>query len=100
MDGVDMLTNLKLQSCQGNEEVTRAVKDIDAFVISAKQLQLNNPKEFRQLFDTVMTSETRVIFCIGFLYKPIYFSSITSKAESLLKGLESVSLIEPVLGIF
>ncbi|KAH3806394.1 hypothetical protein DPMN_134715, partial [Dreissena polymorpha] len=59
MDGVDMLTNLKLQSCQGNEEVTRAVKDIDAFVFSAKQLQLNNPKEFRQLFDTVMTSETR-----------------------------------------
>ncbi|XP_052783921.1 guanine nucleotide exchange factor DBS-like isoform X3 [Mya arenaria] len=57
--GVDMLTTVQLEGCHSNEAVTKAVEDIDKFVASVKELKLNNPKEFRQLFDSVITSDTR-----------------------------------------
>lgn len=57
---MDMLTNQQLEGCHGEESVRKAVADIDKFVATAKDLKLSNPKEFRQLFDSVITSDTRV----------------------------------------
>ena len=58
--GMDMLTNQQLEGCHGEDAVQKAVADIDKFVVTAKELKLSNPKEFRQLFDSVITQDTRV----------------------------------------
>lgn len=57
--GVDMLANQQIEGCNTPESATKAVQDIDAFVVMAKDLKLNNPKEFRQLFENVITPDTR-----------------------------------------
>lgn len=65
--GLEMLTSLQLEGCHSEDDIQKAVADIDKFVASAKDLKLNNPKEFRQLFDSVITSDTRVRY-----YRTIY----------------------------
>ena len=57
--GMDMLTS-QLENCNTLESIRKAIEDIDNFVVTSKDLKLNNPKEFRQLFDSVITSDTRV----------------------------------------
>jgi hypothetical protein len=56
---MDMLTS-QLENCNTPESIRQAIEDIDKFVVTSKDLKLNNPKEFRQLFDSVITSDTRV----------------------------------------
>ncbi|XP_060592948.1 guanine nucleotide exchange factor DBS-like, partial [Ruditapes philippinarum] len=57
-NGMDMLTS-QLENCNTPESIRQAIEDIDKFVVTSKDLKLNNPKEFRQLFDSVITSDTR-----------------------------------------
>lgn len=59
VSGMDLLTSQK-EGVQTQESIKRAVEDIDKFVASAKELKMSNPKEFRQLFDSVITPDTRV----------------------------------------
>ncbi|XP_053404396.1 guanine nucleotide exchange factor DBS-like isoform X1 [Mercenaria mercenaria] len=56
--GMDMLTS-QMEGCNTPESIRKAIDDIDKFVATSKDLKLNNPKEFRQLFDSVITSDTR-----------------------------------------
>jgi len=55
-----MLSNQQVETCQTPEGAELAIKDIESFVITSNQLRLNNPKEFRQLFESMITPETRV----------------------------------------
>ena len=57
---MDMLANQQLAGNQSPEMAREAVRDIDNFVVTVKELKLNNPKEFRQLFDGMITSDVRV----------------------------------------
>lgn len=58
--GVDILANQQLEQCQTQQKAEIALKEIDIFMATAKELKLNNPKEFRQLFEGMMTPDTRV----------------------------------------
>ena len=58
--GVDLLANQPVDRLQTPQGAQKAVEDIDAYLGSARQLKLSNPKEFRQLFESMMTSDTRV----------------------------------------
>ena len=60
--GMDILANQQLAGNQSPEMAREAVRDIDNFVVTVKELKLNNPKEFRQLFDGMITSDVRVSF--------------------------------------
>lgn len=56
---MDMLTS-QLEGCNTPEGISKAIEDIDKFVVTSRELKLNNPKEFRQLFDSVITVDKRV----------------------------------------
>ncbi|XP_076098704.1 guanine nucleotide exchange factor DBS-like isoform X2 [Mytilus galloprovincialis] len=58
--GVDILANRQPEQCQTHLQAESALKEIESFMASAKELKLNNPKEFRQLFEGMMTPDTRV----------------------------------------
>ncbi|XP_021347383.1 guanine nucleotide exchange factor DBS-like isoform X3 [Mizuhopecten yessoensis] len=57
--GVDMLSKQQVDACQSPAGAELALKDIESFVATARELRLNNPKEFRQLFESMITPETR-----------------------------------------
>ena len=58
--GMDMLTSQQMDGCTTPDAIHKAVQDIDEFVITARELKLNNPKEFRQLFESMINSDMRV----------------------------------------
>ena len=55
-----MLANQQLSEICTPEAAAQAIRDIEVFVATVKDLKLNNPKEFRQLFDGMITSDVRV----------------------------------------
>ena len=55
-----MLANQQLAEITSPELAIQAIRDIENFVVTVKELKLNNPKEFRQLFDGMITSDVRV----------------------------------------
>ncbi|GFN98118.1 guanine nucleotide exchange factor dbs [Plakobranchus ocellatus] len=57
--GVDMLANQPVDRLQTAQGAQKALQDIEAYLNTAKELKLSNPKEFRQLFESMMTAETR-----------------------------------------
>ena len=57
---MDMLANQQVSEITTPEAAAKAIRDIDLFVTTVKDLKLNNPKEFRQLFDGMITSDVRV----------------------------------------
>ncbi|KAK3095367.1 hypothetical protein FSP39_013819 [Pinctada imbricata] len=59
--GVDMLSEMQTAKCNTIEESRKALQDIEEFMATSSQLRLNNPKEFRQLFETMITPETRQV---------------------------------------
>ncbi|ESO98747.1 hypothetical protein LOTGIDRAFT_76710, partial [Lottia gigantea] len=58
--GVDLLASQPLENCQTPHGAELALRDIETYLSSTKELKLNNPREFRQLFEDMMTPETRV----------------------------------------
>lgn len=58
--GVELLSNLPPEHCHSAEDTRSAIEDIESFMSTSNQLRLNNPKEFRQLFESMITPETRV----------------------------------------
>ncbi|KAL3847149.1 hypothetical protein ACJMK2_018078, partial [Sinanodonta woodiana] len=57
--GVDMLANQQLERIQTQQGAEKAIQEIDTFLTTTTELKLTNPKEFRQLFDSVMTADSR-----------------------------------------
>ena len=55
-----MLANQQPAGTQSPEMAREAIRDIENFAATVKELKLNNPKEFRQLFDGMITSDVRV----------------------------------------
>lgn len=58
--GVDLLANQPIERYQQMGEADQAMEDIEAFLSTASELKLNNPKEFRALFQSMITVETKV----------------------------------------
>lgn len=58
--GLDILANQQLEQCQTQQKTEMAQREIENFMATANELKLNNPKEFRQLFEGMMTPDTRV----------------------------------------
>lgn len=58
--GLDILANQQLEQCQTQQKADMASREIENFMATANELKLNNPKEFRQLFEGMMTPDTRV----------------------------------------
>lgn len=59
--GVELLSNLPPEHCHSAEDTRSAIEDIESFMSTSNQLRLNNPKEFRQLFESMITPETRTV---------------------------------------
>ncbi|XP_048744729.2 guanine nucleotide exchange factor DBS-like isoform X3 [Ostrea edulis] len=59
--GVELLSNLPPEHCQSAEDTRSAIEDIENFMTTSSQLRLNNPKEFRQLFESMITPDTRTV---------------------------------------
>ncbi|XP_064638483.1 guanine nucleotide exchange factor DBS-like isoform X2 [Lineus longissimus] len=57
--GVDLLATQQIEKCQTQDGAGAAVSDIEAFLITARELNLSNPKEFRKKFDIILTPESR-----------------------------------------
>ncbi|KAH9512394.1 guanine nucleotide exchange factor DBS [Bulinus truncatus] len=58
-NGVDLLAGQPIDKFQTPQGAQSALVEIERFLRTSKELKLNNPKEFRQLFDSLMTAETR-----------------------------------------
>ncbi|KAL4220707.1 guanine nucleotide exchange factor DBS [Mactra antiquata] len=56
--GMDLLVSQK-ERVQTQESIKHSIEEIDNFIATSKDLKMNNPKEFRQLFDSVITPDTR-----------------------------------------
>ena len=58
--GMELLSCEDLEGYETLEEAEAALQETQEFLNSAEELRLNNPKEFRQMFDSMITPETRV----------------------------------------
>ncbi|XP_076454206.1 guanine nucleotide exchange factor DBS-like isoform X2 [Babylonia areolata] len=57
--GVDLLANQPMDKCQTAQGAEEALGEINDFLKSSKDLKLSNPREFRNLFEEIMTPESR-----------------------------------------
>ena len=58
--GSEILAGDDVEGYETIEEVENALKDVENFLETVDDLRLNNPREFRQMFDSMITPETRV----------------------------------------
>ncbi|XP_059163634.1 guanine nucleotide exchange factor DBS-like isoform X3 [Physella acuta] len=58
-NGVDLLAGQAVDKLQTQQGAQSALLEIEKFLRTSRELKLNNPKEFRQLFESMMTNETR-----------------------------------------
>ncbi|CAL1542994.1 unnamed protein product, partial [Lymnaea stagnalis] len=58
-NGVDLLASQPIDKLQTSQGAQSALQEIERFLRTSRELKLNNPKEFRQLFESMMTAETR-----------------------------------------
>ena len=49
--------------CQTPEGADVALRDIETFMDRCADIKLNDPKEFRHLFDSIITPQTKVKVC-------------------------------------
>ncbi|XP_041350720.1 guanine nucleotide exchange factor DBS-like isoform X2 [Gigantopelta aegis] len=59
--GVDMLANQPIEQCQTQVGADKALREIEHFLGTVRDLKLSNPREFHQAFDGMMTTETRAV---------------------------------------
>ena len=50
-----------MEKCSSPEFAVQALGDIEKFLASASEFRLSDPKEFRSLFEDVMTRETKAL---------------------------------------
>ena len=58
--GVDLLASQQIEKCHTLEGAERALTEVEDFIDTAKELKMNDPKEFRILFDSLITPDTKV----------------------------------------
>ncbi|XP_070538296.1 guanine nucleotide exchange factor DBS-like isoform X3 [Ptychodera flava] len=57
--GVDLLATQSMDKCQSPEGAESALQEIDDFIKTANQINLHDPKEFRAIFDPILTAEAK-----------------------------------------
>ncbi|NXI38551.1 MF2L2 factor, partial [Galbula dea] len=57
--GIYLLASQAVDKCQSQEGAETALVEIEKFLVTAKEHQLSNPKEFYNQFDTILTSEIK-----------------------------------------
>ncbi|KAK7483851.1 hypothetical protein BaRGS_00024868, partial [Batillaria attramentaria] len=57
--GVDLLASQPIERCQTSQGAEASLQEIEAYLKMARDLKLSNPREFRQLFDEIMTQEIK-----------------------------------------
>jgi len=57
--GIDLLASQQLERCSSPEFAVHALSEIEQFLSSASEFRLSDPKEFRSLFQDLMTPETK-----------------------------------------
>ncbi|PVD18636.1 hypothetical protein C0Q70_21186 [Pomacea canaliculata] len=99
--GVDLLAGQPLERCQTSQGAEIAVQEIDAFLKTLQDLKLSNPREFRQLFEDLMTQETRGTVQQVLKRMEDVQSMCEKRKESLRKMFDSrsrpVQLVNPAL---
>ncbi|NXX81940.1 MCF2L factor, partial [Urocolius indicus] len=58
--GIYLLASQAVDKCQSQEGAETALVEIEKFLVTAKEHQLSNPKEFYNQFDMILTSEIKV----------------------------------------
>lgn len=58
--GIYLLASQAVDKCQSQEGAETALVEIEKFLVTAKEHQLSNPKEFYNQFDTILTPEIKV----------------------------------------
>ena len=58
--GVDLLANQQIDRCNTAEGAQLALTEIDGFLATGNDLRLNDPQEFHQKFEDIMTEDTKV----------------------------------------
>ena len=59
--GVDLLATQAIDRCQTPEGADVALRDIETFMDRCADIKLNDPKEFRHLFDSIITPQTKAV---------------------------------------
>ncbi|NXQ96135.1 MCF2L factor, partial [Sagittarius serpentarius] len=57
--GIYLLASQAVDKCQSQEGAETALVEIEKFLLTAKEHQLSNPKEFYNQFDTILTPEIK-----------------------------------------
>ncbi|XP_009675579.2 probable guanine nucleotide exchange factor MCF2L2 isoform X4 [Struthio camelus] len=57
--GIYLLASQAVDKCQSQEGAETALVEIEKFLMTAKEHQLSNPKEFYNQFDTILTPEIK-----------------------------------------
>lgn len=55
-----LLVTFSLDQCNTLETAQEALQQVEAFLATGEDLKLTNPREFRQMFDNMITPDTRV----------------------------------------
>ena len=55
-----MLANQPIEQCQTRPGADKALREIEHFLGTVRELKLSNPREFHQAFSGMMTTETQV----------------------------------------
>uniref|UniRef100_A0A8D0ENU7 MCF.2 cell line derived transforming sequence-like 2 n=1 Tax=Strix occidentalis caurina TaxID=311401 RepID=A0A8D0ENU7_STROC len=58
--GIYLLASQAVDKCQSQEGAETALVEIEKFLVTAKEHQLSNPKEFYNQFDMILTPEIKV----------------------------------------
>ena len=59
-EGVDLLASQPIDRLQTTAGAQAAQREIQDFMAKSRDLKLSNPRDFRNLFEPIMTAESRV----------------------------------------
>lgn len=77
-NGVDLLASQQIDKFQTAQGAQSALQEIEKFLKTSRELKLSNPKEFRLLFDSLMTADTRVSnFTLRSMEQMMHSSSVS-----------------------
>ncbi len=86
---MDLLATQAIDRCQTPEGAEVALQDIDHFLESASELKLNDPKEFRNVFESIMSPHTKVSATLCYMFLSIKLSAwILKKKVYVTKSLD------------
>lgn len=76
-NGVDLLASQKIEKCSTSHELAeKFLKEIQDFLNTAKEFTLNNPKDFKNIFQDTITPETKALVSqvILIMFNLLFFS--------------------------